>query len=92
MEDGKVNSGSFDAVPDGPPGEVSGIEGLDSVRLRGAEPGIMEATFYDRDEPRFAYRAWREADGHSLVIVTVDPITRDRLSTTVVYRASRPLP
>ena len=87
-ENGTVNSGSFDAVPDGPPGEVQGIEGLDNVRLTSAEAGVMEATFYDRDRPRFAYRAWREDAGRTLVIVTVDPITRNKLSTTVVYQAS----
>jgi hypothetical protein len=84
-ENGKKVKAQFDAVLNGPAGDIYGVEGLNKVQVMTISPGVMEATFYDNDQPRYAYRSWRESHGRSLVIASIDPITREMLSTTVVY-------
>jgi hypothetical protein len=58
---------------------------VDEVRLRAAGAAVLDATFLSRGAPAFGYRAYRAADGRSLTVVAVDPVTRAALSTVVVY-------
>ncbi len=83
--DGRVVSGRFAALLDGTGAPVTGVPGVDEVRLRAVEATVTDGTFLYRAVPVFGYRAYRSADGRSLVIVTVDPVSRAALSTVVVY-------
>lgn len=82
---GQQLTARFDAPLDGTPGPVTGMPGMDQVRLRTAGEGIVDATFLSRGQPAFGYRAYQSGDGHSLMIVSVDPLTREALTTVVVY-------
>ena len=77
----------FAARLDGVPRPVIGMPGMDSVRMVGVRgvPGAVDATFSARGTPVFAYRALRAADGRSLTIVAVDPVSRAVLTSVVVY-------
>ncbi len=83
--DGRVVVGRFAAALDGTGAPVTGVPGVDEVRLRAVEATVADATFLRRGVPVFGYRAYRSKDGRSLVIVTVDPVSRAALSTVVVY-------
>lgn len=60
---------------------------VDEIRLVRVDASIADATFRFRGEPTFAYRAVRAADGRSLTIVSVHPVTRAVLHSLVVYDA-----
>ena len=84
-QDGRELAGQFTAPLDGSPSPVTGIPDLDSVALSRPIPSLLDATFFLRGKPIFAYRAYRSSDGASLMIVSVDPISRTALTTVVVY-------
>ncbi|HET7584382.1 MAG TPA: hypothetical protein VFK13_05710 [Gemmatimonadaceae bacterium] len=77
--------GKFAAVPDGPPAPVVGIPDMDSVRASRPNPSLLDATFSFHGTPVFAYRAYQSRDGRSLMIVSMDPVSRAVLTTVVVY-------
>ena len=75
---GAMNAGAL-------PAPVSGIAGVDEVQLSESGDSVLDGTFRWHGRPAFGYRALRSDDGRSLMIVSVDPITRVALTTVVVY-------
>ena len=83
--DGQTLTGRFRAPVDGTSAPVTGIPDIDEVQLRHPSRGLIDATFLSRGKPAFGYRAFQSQDGRSLMMVTVDPVSRVTLSTVVVY-------
>ena len=77
--------GRFTATLDGREAPVTGMPDVDGVRLRQVDGAIVDATFSFGGVPAFGYRAIRSDDGRSLMIVSVEPISRKALGTVVVY-------
>ena len=82
--DGRVVIGELAATLDGVGAPVSGIAGVDEVQLSQSD-SVLDGTFRWHGRPMFGYRALRSEDGRSIMIVSVDPITRVALTTVVVY-------
>jgi hypothetical protein len=78
-------TGRFTASLTGNDAAVTGIPDIDAVRLRQPSTSLVDATFLFRGKPVYAYRAFQADDGQSLLIVSVDPITRAALTSVVVY-------
>jgi len=87
--DGRAVVGEFAATLDGAAAPVSGIAEVDEVRLSESSDSVLDGTFGWHGRPVFGYRALRSEDGRSLMIVSVDPITRVALTTVVVYDRRR---
>ena len=85
--DGRRVVATFTARDDGTPAPVRGLDDLDEIRLIRIDASIADATFRYRGQPTFAYRAVRAANGRSLTIVSVDPVTRAVLHSVIVYGA-----
>ena len=84
--DGREVVGRFSAPLSGKGASVAGIPDVDEARqLRRPGPEIVDATFLSRARPVFGYRAMRADDGRSLLIISVDPVSRAALTTIVVY-------
>ena len=83
--DGRAVVGEFAATLDGVGAPVSGIAGVDEVQLSESGDSVLDGTFRWHGRPAFGYRALRSDDGRSLMIVSVDPITRVALTSVVVY-------
>ncbi len=83
--DGRELTGQFTASLDGKPAPVTGIPDVDQVQLRRPSATLVDATFQYRGEPAFGYRAFQSDDGRSLMIMSVDPVTRTAATTVVVY-------
>ena len=83
--DGSELTGRFTASLNGFIAPVTGIPGVDRVRLQAPKVSIVDATFFFRGQPAFGYRAFRSDDGRSLMIVSVDPVSRAAGTTVVVY-------
>ena len=83
--DGRRLRGEFSAALDGEAGPVRGVADIDQVRLRFVAEGIVDATFSYRGTPLFGYRAYQSEDGKSLTVVSVAPVSRVALTTSVVY-------
>ncbi len=77
--------GTFTLAPGRETAPVAGVPGVDAVRMDTVGDGIVDATFSARGAAVFGYRAYRSNDGRSLVVVTVDPVSRAPLTTVVVY-------
>lgn len=83
--DGRLVDGRFTATTGSAPSSVTGVPGVDAVRLRTVSRTIADATFYSRGTPVFGYRAYRAPGGATLMIVSVDPVSRVALSSAIVY-------
>jgi hypothetical protein len=83
--DGGRVRGGFTAAPGQAPSRVTGIPGLDAVRVRTVSATIADATFYRRGVPIFGYRAYRAPGGASLVVVSVDALSRVAQTSVIVY-------
>jgi hypothetical protein len=70
---------------DGTGAPVTGIPDIDEIQIRRPNSAFLDATFLARGKPAFGYRAFQSQDGRSLMIVSVDPVTRVALTTIVVY-------
>jgi hypothetical protein len=86
-ERGQHVRGGFTAAYDGAPGPTRGMPDMDHVRLHRVSTTISDATFMFNGHAVFAYRAVRSADGKSLTITSVEPVTRAVLNSVVVYDA-----
>lgn len=84
-EDGTVITGSFNATYDGQTSSVTGIPGVDRVSLRRVSATSADATFSNGPRPVFGYRTFKGSDGKTLIIVSVEPVTRRVLNSVVVY-------
>jgi hypothetical protein len=85
LEDGTKKDASFTATYDGTAARVTGLDDIDEVRLERASDTIASATFIHLGNYVYAYRATKSDDGKTLTVVSVDPITRRRLKSVVVY-------
>ncbi len=83
--DGRHLTGRFVAPMDGTGAPVTGIPDIDEIQIRRPNSAFLDATFLARGKPAFGYRAFQSQDGRSLMIVSVDPVTRVALTTIVVY-------
>ena len=83
--DGREITGRFTASLDGTRAPVTGIPNVDQVLLRAPNVSLLDATFFSHGEPVFGYRAFQSGDGRSLLIISVDPVTRAAGTTVVVY-------
>lgn len=83
--DGRVVVGRFAAPLDGTGAPVDGVPGMDEVRLNTTGATVTDATFLWKGVPVFGYRARQLEDGRSLMVVSVDPVSRAALTTVVVY-------
>ena len=86
-QDGSKVEGGFTAAYDGTAGPVRGIPDVDEVRLERVSGTVATATFSFQGSLVFAYRATRSPDGRMLTVVSIDPVTRRRLKSVVVYDA-----
>ncbi len=77
--------GRFAATLDGVGSPVTGIPDVDEVQLRRPQNALLDATFLWQGKPVFGYRALQSEDGRSLMIISVDPVSRAALTTVVVY-------
>ena len=77
--------GRFAAALDGAGAPVTGIPDVDEVQLRRPSNTLLDATFLSRGKAVFGYRALQSEDGRSLMIISVDPLSRVALTTVVVY-------
>jgi hypothetical protein len=82
--DGRVLTGRFVAPTDGTGAPVAGIPDVDQVQLRPSS-AFADVTFLSRGRPVYGYRAFQSQDGRSLMIVSVDPVSRVAQTTVVVY-------
>ncbi|MEO5894261.1 MAG: hypothetical protein ABIS06_00990 [Vicinamibacterales bacterium] len=82
---GSIVTGGFSAALDGAAGRVTGIPDIDGVELRRSTGSVVDATFFAHGKPAFAYRTFQSQDGRSLMMVTVEPVSRAALTTVVVY-------
>jgi hypothetical protein len=55
------------------------------MQLRASSERVADATFLFRGKSVFGYRMFRSDDDRSLMIVSVDPVTRVVGTTVVVY-------
>jgi hypothetical protein len=83
--DGRQLTGRFVARIDGTSAPVTGIPDVDAIQLRRPNSALLDATFLSRGQPVSGYRAFQSQDGRSLMIVSVDPVSRVALTTVVVY-------
>jgi hypothetical protein len=83
--DGRELTGRFSGAVDGSTAPVTGVPDIDSVQLRVSGERVADATFLFRGKPVFGYRLFRSDDDRSLMIVSVDPVTRVAGTTVVVY-------
>ena len=90
MEDGKRSAGAFVAAYDGKPYAAIGIAGIDRVVLRKVDDFVADASFTFQGRPVFGYRAVKSDDGSSLMVISVDPVTRKPIETVVVYDRQAP--
>ena len=83
--DGRELTGQFTASLDGIAAPVTGIPDVDEAKLLRPNVSLIDATFFSRGKPVFGYRAFQSDDGRSLMIMSVDPVTRAAATTVVVY-------
>jgi hypothetical protein len=84
-EDGTQIEGRFSAKYDGTPAPVTGVPDVDEILLERLSDTSASATFSYHGNHVYAYRATRSSDGKTLTVVAVDPLTRKRLQSVVVY-------
>jgi hypothetical protein len=82
---GSIVNAGFTAKYDGTAAPITGLDDVDEIRLERVSDTIASATFSYKGSYVFAYRATRSADGKTLTVVSVDPVTRRRLKSAVVY-------
>jgi hypothetical protein len=76
---------SFAATYDGPSAMVKGIPEVDEISLHLVDDSVVAATLRNGSSPVAAYRAERSGDGRTLTVNSVDPITRRKFKSVVVY-------
>src|SRR5215217_5521404 len=73
--DGRSVIARFAAPVAGGRSAVVGLPDIDTVDLQPRAGGLVDATFSYRGHARYGYRAYRSADGNTLFIISVDPVT-----------------
>ena len=75
----------FTAAFDGKRYPVTGLPEISTVSLHNG-PEFIEADFFNGQAPAFSYRMWINKIDDSLIIVSIDPITKEKLHARIVYR------
>ena len=74
----------FTAAFDGKHYPVTGIAEISSVSLH-KYPEFIEADFFHDQTPVFSYWLWAAKTNDSLIVVSIDPVTKKRLHARIVY-------
>ena len=81
---GASTRAEFTAAFDGKHYPVTGLPEISDVSLH-KYPEFIEADFFHDQTPVFSYRMWIVKIDDSLIIVSIDPITRKKLHARIVY-------
>ena len=82
---GAETRGDFTAAFDGKRYAVTGMPGIVTVSLH-KYPAFIEADFFSGTAPVFSYRMWISRKDDTLVIISIDSVTRAVLHARIVYR------
>jgi hypothetical protein len=83
--EGKKTRADFTAAFDGKRYQVTGIPEISTVSLR-RYPTFIEADFFSASTPVFSYRIAMSSKDDTLIIISIDPVTRATLHARIVYR------
>lgn len=74
----------FAAAFDGKRYPVTGIPEISTVSLH-KYPEFIEANFFRDQTPIYSYRLWVVKIDDSLIVVSIDPVTKKKLHARIVY-------
>lgn len=74
----------FAAAFDGKRYPVTGIPEISTVSLH-KYPEFIEANFFHDQTPIYSYRLWVVKIDDSLIVVSIDPITKKKLHARIMY-------
>jgi len=74
----------FTAAFDGKRYPVTGMAEISTVSLH-KYPEFTEANFFYAQTPVFSYRLWVAKIDDSLIVVSIDPVTKQELHARIVY-------
>jgi hypothetical protein len=83
--EGAKTRAEFSAAFDGKRYPVTGIPEISTVALHKYRE-FIEADFFYNQTPVFSYRLWVEKIDDSLIVISIDPVTRKKLHARIVYR------
>src|SRR5256885_10562941 len=83
--EGTKSRADFTAALDGKRHPVRGLPGIATVSLH-RYPTFIEADFYSATAPVFSYRMSISRGDDTLIIISIDPVTRAILHARIVYR------
>ncbi len=83
--DGTKTRADFTAAFDGKRYPVRGIAETATVSLR-RYPTFIEADFFSAKSPIYSYRMSISSKDDTLIIISIDPVTRATLHARIVYR------
>jgi hypothetical protein len=81
---GTATHAEFTAAFDGKRYPVTGIPEISAVSLY-KYPGFIEANFFYGQTPVYSYQLWFERVDDSLIVVSIDPLTKKKLHARIVY-------
>jgi hypothetical protein len=83
--DGTKTRADFTAAFDGKRYPVTGTPEIATVSLR-RYPTFIEADFFSAKSPIYSYRMSMSGKDDTLIIISIDPVTRATLHARIVYR------
>lgn len=83
--EGKKTRADFTAAFDGKRYPVTGMQEISTVSLRRYRT-FIEADFFSARTPVFSYRMSMSSKDDTLIIISIDPVTRATLHARIVYR------
>jgi hypothetical protein len=81
---GAKTRAEFIAAFDGKHYPVTGMQEISTVSLH-KYPEFIEADFFHDQTPVFSYRLWLARINDSLIVVSIDPLTKKKLHARIVY-------
>ena len=87
--EGKQTHSNFLAGFDGKRYPVKGAPDITAVSLR-KYPDWLEGDFFSPNALVFSYRMYLSKDGRTLTVVSIDPITRNKLHAEIIYHKQVP--
>jgi len=82
--EGTKTRAEFSAAFDGKRYPVTGIPEISTVSLHKYRE-FIEADFFYAQAPVFSYRLWVVKTDDSLIVISIDPVTRKKLHARIVY-------
>jgi hypothetical protein len=83
--EGKKTRADFTAAFDGKRYPVKGVPDISTVSLRRYRT-FIEADFFSASTPIYSYRMSMSSQDDTLIIISIDPVTRATLHARIVYR------